>query len=338
VTVTIRRSSILLTGLAATVLVVSVASLGRARGPEDPWKSSARYEFEYRVKLAGIAPEGRHVALWVPYPAQNEAQKMLAANVRSPWPWKVQREKKYGNRMVHTEGIVGPDVEDFVLEIQVERSPYHGIRRGEAPFAGTLSPALYEGPDRMIPLSGLIEKIAQQESKGLETREQKIRAFYDYVYGSMTYNKDGAGWGKGDAVWACNSKRGNCTDFHSLLIGMLRSQGIPARFLIGFPIPETAEGEIPGYHCWAEIYDASKGWLPVDASEAKKKGLKEAYFGTLPNDRIEFTLGRDLVLEPPQKGEPLNYFIYPYAEIDGKPVGEIAKSFRFRRLPGGTES
>jgi transglutaminase-like putative cysteine protease len=113
---------------------------------------------------------------------------------------------------------------------------------------------------------------------------------------------------------------------------MLRSQGIAARFLIGLPIPDGAEGEIGGYHCWAEFYDANRGWLPVDASDAKKKGLKEAYFGTLPNDRIEFTVGRDLVLVPPQKGDPINYFVHPYAEVDGKPVTEIKGSYRFRRL------
>jgi transglutaminase-like putative cysteine protease len=48
-------------------------------------------------------------------------------------------------------------------------------------------------------------------------------------------------------MWACDSKRGNCTDFHSVLIGMMRSSGIPARFEIGFPLPENKnEGDIPG--------------------------------------------------------------------------------------------
>ena len=52
---------------------------------------------------------------------------------------------------------------------------------------------------------------------------------------------------RGDATWACESKRGNCTDFHSVLIGMMRSSGIPARFEIGFPLPENKnEGDIPG--------------------------------------------------------------------------------------------
>ena len=108
--------------------------------------------------------------------------------------------------------------------------------------------------------------------------------------------------------------------------------------MIGFPIPDAAKGEIGGYHCWAELYDEKRGWIPGDASEAKNKGLKDAYFGTLPNDRIEFSLGRDVVLDPPQHGEPLNYFIYPYAEVDGKAAGDVKRSFRFKRLDAAKPS
>ena len=71
----------------------------------------------------------------------------------------------------------------------------------------------------------------------------------------MRYDKTSSGWGRGDAVWACDAKRGNCTDFHSPFIGMLRVDGIPAGFDIGFPLPENKDkGDIAGYHCWAEFY------------------------------------------------------------------------------------
>ena len=86
------------------------------------------------------------------------------------------------------------------------------------------------------------------------------------------------------------------------------------------------------YHCWAEFHDEKRGWLPVDASEAKKKGMADAYFGTIPNDRIEFTARRDIVLSPPQRGEPLNDFVYPYAEAEGLPVGPPRAEVRFRRM------
>ena len=42
--------------------------------------------------------------------------------------------------------------------------------------------------------------------------------------------------------------------------------------------------------------------------------------------------GRDLVLNPPQQGEPLNYFVFPYAEIDGKPQAGIETMVSYRDL------
>ena len=45
-------------------------------------------------------------------------------------------------------------------------------------------------------------------------------------------------------------------------------------------------------------------------------------FGGLVLERaaVAVSRGRDLTLSPPQKAGPLNYFIYPYAEADGKTV------------------
>jgi hypothetical protein len=42
----------------------------------DPWRSVARYDLEYRVRLeVGSAPD--RVALWVPYPAETRDQRVL---------------------------------------------------------------------------------------------------------------------------------------------------------------------------------------------------------------------------------------------------------------------
>jgi transglutaminase-like putative cysteine protease len=69
--------------------------------------------------------------------------------------------------------------------------------------------------------------------------------------------------GMGDTLWACDSKHGNCTDFHSLFISTARSQKNPARFQIGFPLPAVkTAAEIPAYPCWAEFYLDSIGWVP----------------------------------------------------------------------------
>lgn len=318
-------------GLGLVVGVALFASASWAAGP-DAWTHPAKYRFEYRVALSKLAvANDATLRLWLPYPPATAHQKVLAASIDSPWRHQ-ENDDSLGNRIVYLEGKGVPE-RDLTMTFEVERWPSDGVRTA-AIVAGTpLDPQRYLHADKLVPLDGLIRQIAEQQSKGHDSDREKVRALYDYVVKNMRYNKDGTGWGRGDAIWACNNKRGNCTDFHSLFIGMARSEKIPARFLIGFPIPDAADGAIPGYHCWAEYFDKQRGWVPVDASEANKTGKPDAYFGTLPNDRIEFSAGRDLTLVPKQDGPPLNYFVYPYAEADGKPLENVPASFRFERLP-----
>ena len=158
----------------------------------------------------------------------------------------------------------------------------------------------------MVPLSGPVKELALEATRGLTADSEKARAIYDKVTGMMRYDKSGTGWGRGDAIFACDAKRGNCTDFHALIIGMARSVGIPARFAIGLPLPETrGAGEITGYHCWAELYVRKRGWVPVDGSEAAKTPSKRDYFfGHHDENRLELSRGRHLILEPAQHGAP----------------------------------
>jgi transglutaminase-like putative cysteine protease len=180
-------------------------------------------------------------------------------------------------------------------------------------------------------LTGRIAQVSANLAETNITPLQQARVDYEYVTSIMKYDKSGTGWGRGDALYACDVRRGNCTDFHSLFIGLARARGIPARFTIGFPLGSAKSGEIPGYHCWAEFYSGGV-WVPVDASEASKHpDQHDYYFGHLDENRVAFTIGRDLELKPPQNGEPLNYLIYPYAELDGASVSqkEIKAKFNY---------
>ncbi len=63
----------------------------------------------------------------------------------------------------------------------------------------------------------------------------------------------------------------------------------------------------------------------MDISEAQKVVAKDPakaqwFFGHLDPDRLTLSVGRDLTLMPAQKGPPLLFFAYPYAEVDGKAV------------------
>jgi hypothetical protein len=71
--------------------------------------------------------------------------------------------------------------------------------------------------------------------------------------------------------------------------------------------------------------------VPIDASEAWKHPDKHDYFfGAHDVNRVFFTYGRDILLSRDQKSEPLNYFIYPYAEMNGQPVKNLQTHFSFR--------
>ncbi len=130
---------------------------------------------------------------------------------------------------------------------------------------------------------------------------------------------------------------GNCTDFHSLVISLARSQGIPSLFEIGFAIPETrGQGDVPGYHCWAKFKPAGYDWVSVDISEANQNsGKREYYFGHLCENRVAFSTGRDITLEPPQSGPPINFLGYPYVDVASHPypAENIERHFSYKDLP-----
>lgn len=62
--------------------------------------------------------------------------------------------------------------------------------------------------------------------------------------------------------------------------------------------------------------------IKVKRKETLKKDLVEYYFGGLDESRVAYQTGRDLILAPAQRGDKLNYFMYPYAEADGKALNE----------------
>jgi transglutaminase-like putative cysteine protease len=290
--------------------------------------------FTYKVKLASV-PQG-DMKFWIPVADSNREQVVTLVKINAPVPLEKKKEREYGNSLLF--GRVKDSDKELEIELQYEvtRIEQKGspTERSKSEHASPKELARFLKSDHLTPLNDRIRKLAAEVTRGKTTPIAKARAIYDYVTDNLSYDKSGTGWGRGDINYVCDVKRGNCTDFHALFIGLCRASGIPARFIIGFPIPEgKIEGNISGYHCWAEFYAEGRGWIPVDTSEANKnKSRKEYYFGNLSENRVEFTQGRDILLEPRQHGEKLNFFIYPYAELNGKPYEKMETSFTFLEL------
>jgi len=87
-----------------------------------------------------------------------------------------------------------------------------------------------------------------------------------------------------DSVWVLENEKGVCDELTVLFIAMLRSQGIPAKFISGLSYTNI----IPGFgnHAWSEVYFPGKGWVAfdvtygqngyVDATHIKMKGSSNA--------------------------------------------------------------
>ena len=83
------------------------------------------------------------------------------------------------------------------------------------------------------------------------------------------------------ALWAYNNQRGDCSEYSSLMITLLRCQGIPARKVTGFVISAVSTlrpyiGQQWNYylndqsvstflgHAWVEYYVPNIGWIACD--------------------------------------------------------------------------
>ncbi len=273
-------------------------------------QSYQKFFFKEEVKIKP-QPKAKLVEIWIPLPREGKFQRVSSLTVSSPFPFTINTESEYGNRFVYIrhEGKL-----EKGIKIKIEAK----ITRKEAvpqPFLQPV-PIRYLLPDRLIPLN-MFSQLARQITKDKRDEISRLKAIYEYVVSHMKYDKTGKGWGRGDAVWACASKKGNCTDFHSLFIALSRSIGIPAVFEIGLPI--NKKGLVKGYHCWVFAFPAGRIY-GIDASEAAKHPEKREYFfGHLSPDRIAITRGRDLLLSPAQHGGRINFLYKAYMEVDLQP-------------------
>ena len=303
---------------------------------------SRTFRFTYSFTIKDIPANTKIVRVWFPQPATDQHQTVRVLNVSAAAPTRLGKDPEYGDTMVSSEVRDPAPGKTYtwtwtyeVTRREYSRGDYAQLeRKDQKPGVVPASMNRFIEPDQLIPIDGKIKALAVEVTGSQPGTVAKAKAAYDYLFKTMSYDKSGTGWGRGDAVWACDSKHGNCTDFHSPFIGMMRADGIPARFDIGFPIPENKDkGDISGYHCWAEFYAPKIGWIPLDISEAWKAKQKEDYFfGSVDANRVQFSTGRDITLVPKQDGPALNYFVYPYVEVDGKPYDKIDKQFSFEEV------
>src|SRR5262245_54377697 len=314
---------VLMKSLVLTLAIFIVPAHGLAAEPK-----SRTFKFTYEATVIGLKPE-QTARVWLPLPQTSDDQRVTDMRTTFSTEARTETESRFGNKMLYLVPKAGKDGE---IPLRVVYTIERKEVRGETDKALMDDLERFLKPDPLTKENGKHLKLI--EGKKLPEDAMEVgKEFYELVNGMMKYSKDGTLWGRGDVDWVCDSRFGNCTDFHSLYLALMRSQKIPGKFEIGFGIPEKrGAGDVAGYHCWAKFKLPNRGWAPVDISEANKNPkLKDYYFGNLTEDRVTFTVGRDLTLSPKQDGPALNFFVYPYVEVDGKPypADKVKRKFSY---------
>ncbi|HEX7418469.1 MAG TPA: transglutaminase-like domain-containing protein [Thermoanaerobaculia bacterium] len=289
------------------------------------------FDATYTATIAKVPAGLTQLDVWIPPPESRGYQHVSNVMIDAPFAFTRHTEKEFGNEYAYAT-IPNPPAGDLVVKVRFTATRQEATAPAEK-GASRAEVARALKADRLVTISPRVRNLANELTKGIDDPYEQAHAFFNYLIVTMKYDKTIPGWGQGDTERACDIKAGNCTDFHSLFMSLARAKNIPARFVIGFPLT-AADGNVKGYHCWAEFYVKGKGWIPVDASDASKlkdPAAQQYLFGHLDPNRVQFTVGRDLVLKP-KTADPLNFFIYPRAEANGKTVGEPSISLQFREV------
>ncbi len=177
------------------------------------------FEFRYTATLPEITGNAR---CWLPLADSDAFQTVSVRSIDVPGVQKTLTDSAHGNRVLFLEltpADSGKKLEVVYDVVRVEKSAYAG---------DPTEAAKHLRPERMVPSDATITATAEKAVEGRSSDLMKARALYDHVMDEMHYKKFGEGWGQGDAVFACSTLYGNCTDYHAYFIGLARSVGIPA--------------------------------------------------------------------------------------------------------------
>ena len=97
---------------------------------------------------------------------------------------------------------------------------------------------------------------AAELTNGKDTLKS-VQAVYDFVITNLTYDKQLAATVQSGYLPVLDTvlekKSGICLDYAALMTGMLRSQGIPCKLVVGYA--GTA------YHAWISVWSQETGWI-----------------------------------------------------------------------------
>lgn len=124
-----------------------------------------------------------------------------------------------------------------------------------------LAPYLLES--EFVAMNDAIQRKAEQVASGSSGEFDVASRVCAWVNSIMTYNTSFTdSIVPSDIVFA--TQQGVCDEYAHLSIAMLRSLGIPARYVAGYAYGGSGRSKSFGPHGWIEVYFPGTGWIPFD--------------------------------------------------------------------------
>lgn len=203
-------------------------------------------------------------------PRSDSRQNVIVNRVETAPATRSYRYVDYWGTAVTTFDLHAPHIELEVTSSSVVETDKPELHRKTASWDDLHSSAVLDrynevlGTTRHTPDSKRTDRVARQIAKGRDP-QQAVLATVDWVRSELTYVPGTTGV-HSSGLDALRKGKGVCQDFAHLSLILLRSMGIPARYVSGYLHPqedavigEAVEGES---HAWIQAWTG--GWWNYD--------------------------------------------------------------------------
>lgn len=295
---------------------------------------SRRFEITTRVNLP---EDGGASVLFLPL-AQTAGGYQAALTLRWQGSGVTERvhDSRYGAPMLRTTWAGGGSGSKEIEVVQTvatrDRSATPLLPLTEA------ERAFWTAPTASAPVDGIVLETAAKITAGKSDRRAQVRAIYDWVVDHTYRDPDTPGCGTGDIRQSLTSGGlgGKCADINSLMVGLARAAGFPAREVYGLRVAGSKvypslgrTGDLSkAQHCRAEVFLDEEGWFPVDPADVRKvvlegkvaldsaegRALRERMFGQWEMNWVGYNSATDIVLPGTGPLKPdFSFLMYPCA-------------------------
>lgn len=215
-------------------------------------------QIRYSFTLSNATGQLLEKAKFWTYLPVPQTSHQLVKKIVANYPYQEERDE-LGNSSIHFEfrdiPPYGSKVVSITVDMLMSERPVSMSAGDRARFL-TQEPNIQSDDARIVALA-----------TELHDTSAYVTAQKDYEWVAQNINSEGYVADDRSAVYAIESRKGDCTEFAYLLTALYRAQQIPARAMGGYVFGGNGIMKAMDYHNWTEFY-LDGAWQIADAQKA----------------------------------------------------------------------